>query len=85
MKCIMCGNDTNVRCGRCGVMPYCSKFCQKKHWKLHKKVCSTEGVKLVSPDGTAVEFDNTTFPYNAIGNCLDYWDMGCVNVGCNFC
>jgi hypothetical protein len=27
-------------CGRCGGVVYCSKECQEKHWKSHKKDCS---------------------------------------------
>jgi hypothetical protein len=41
-----CGNDDceNVgigykKCGRCNVQRYCSKQCQKTHWKKHKCVC----------------------------------------------
>jgi len=26
-------------CPRCGSITYCSKKCQKKHWKTHKKIC----------------------------------------------
>ena len=45
----VCGNKdcTNVeqfdkkfpRCGRCRNMWYCSKECQVKDWKFHKKNC----------------------------------------------
>ena len=41
-----CGNDDceNVgigykKCGRCNVQRYCSKQCQKAHWKKHKRAC----------------------------------------------
>ena len=27
------------RCGSCGEAFYCSKECQKKHWKLHRSTC----------------------------------------------
>ncbi|KAF2448579.1 hypothetical protein P171DRAFT_461372 [Karstenula rhodostoma CBS 690.94] len=28
-----------MQCGKCKVRRYCSAACQKKHWKVHKKVC----------------------------------------------
>mmetsp|Transcript_18241 Transcript_18241/g.29669 ORF Transcript_18241/g.29669 Transcript_18241/m.29669 type:complete len:147 (+) Transcript_18241:803-1243(+) len=27
------------KCARCNLIPYCSKECQRKHWKLHKLQC----------------------------------------------
>lgn len=29
-----------MRCGRCQSVWYCTKACQRKSWKLHKKLCS---------------------------------------------
>lgn len=41
-----CGNDNceNVgtgykKCGTCKIQRYCSKECQKAHWKKHKSMC----------------------------------------------
>ena len=31
-------------CARCNVIPYCSKECQRKHWKLHKLQCKSSWV-----------------------------------------
>ena len=28
-----------TKCSRCQDAYYCSMFCQKKHWKIHKQVC----------------------------------------------
>lgn len=28
-----------LQCAKCKVRVYCSTVCQKKHWKVHKKVC----------------------------------------------
>jgi hypothetical protein len=31
--------DKLKKCSRCNLIPYCSKECQRKHWKLHKLQC----------------------------------------------
>ena len=28
-------------CGKCGVVKYCSKVCQRRHYQSHKKICDT--------------------------------------------
>jgi hypothetical protein len=39
----LCGHcqtsQTSAQCGRCKVTRYCSKECQRKHWKEHKLTC----------------------------------------------
>jgi hypothetical protein len=39
----LCGScqtsSTNAHCGRCKIVRYCSKECQRKHWKEHKLTC----------------------------------------------
>jgi hypothetical protein len=36
----VCGNTSNLKsCARCHKQVYCSKECQKDHWRTHKKVC----------------------------------------------
>ena len=38
--CAACGSaDATLRCSACKAARYCSKECQKAHWKGHKAVC----------------------------------------------
>ena len=40
-SCESCGKtgENLPRCGKCLLVRYCNKTCQRKHWKLHKKTC----------------------------------------------
>jgi hypothetical protein len=45
IKCGNCGareplDAEFATCGKCQTIPYCSRACQKTHWKAHKQVCS---------------------------------------------
>ncbi|CAG8831047.1 30638_t:CDS:2, partial [Gigaspora margarita] len=42
-----CNNIGKNLCSNCRVIFYCSKDCQKMHWKFHKKFCKSE---IVSKD-----------------------------------
>ena len=37
--CPVCGAKAVRACARCNVQRYCSRECQKSHWKEHKKSC----------------------------------------------
>ena len=39
----ICNNickEQPARCSKCESTPYCSRDCQKQHWKQHKKICA---------------------------------------------
>jgi len=39
--CGSCGKDEALHmCSACSVACYCSQECQKRHWKIHKEICS---------------------------------------------
>ncbi|KAJ6125524.1 hypothetical protein N7471_012841 [Penicillium samsonianum] len=48
-SCQVCGKDKEangsglMNCSRCHKAKYCSRECQKAHWKKHKKVCKADG------------------------------------------
>ena len=39
-KCAVCGEPAKQRCSKCKGEWYCSRECQLKKWKEHKKMCS---------------------------------------------
>ena len=50
-KCAACGEaGASLKCGGCGLVYYCSRECQKKHWKVHKKECKTKSTESVDRD-----------------------------------
>ncbi|CAN0282783.1 unnamed protein product, partial [Ectocarpus sp. 12 AP-2014] len=39
-KCAKCGiGGKSLQCTRCRKVSYCSKECQRQHWKIHKAAC----------------------------------------------
>ncbi|CAG8590219.1 hypothetical protein C2G38_2154188 [Gigaspora rosea] len=38
----VCNNIGKNLCSNCRVVFYCSKDCQKMHWKFHKKICKSD-------------------------------------------
>ena len=42
-RCAKCGAIGEMfRCSRCRKAMYCSKDCQRNHWKIHKPTCSKQ-------------------------------------------
>ena len=37
--CVVCGRNATKTCTRCKKARYCSRHCQKYHWKKHKAQC----------------------------------------------
>jgi len=54
--CALCGQTTHSQCVGCKTVYYCTRECQKAHWKLHKKECASLANKKDVNSGTA----NTT-------------------------
>ena len=38
-KCADCGDPAKLRCSKCKSSWYCTRECQLKNWKEHKKMC----------------------------------------------
>jgi tetratricopeptide (TPR) repeat protein len=51
-KCIItcdaggCSNHPSMKCGKCNMVYYCGRDCQKQHWKYHKSDCKTAVEKI---------------------------------------
>ncbi|KAH7911461.1 hypothetical protein BJ138DRAFT_1085554 [Hygrophoropsis aurantiaca] len=51
-NCVQCGRKTANQCSACHTVRYCSKECQKSHWRTHKPRCqafSTSATISVKP------------------------------------
>jgi hypothetical protein len=77
LSCFVCRNNLPAnkprRCSRCSSVYYCSKTCQKIHWKGgHRHSCSAGGINL----GTDDLITNPFFYHRYFGFCLDCVDEG---------
>ncbi|KAK7423559.1 hypothetical protein QQX98_001017 [Neonectria punicea] len=56
LACVVCQKTSaegNIkRCAKCSTTPYCSRECQKRDWKAHKKICG----KTTVPPGPSAAF-----------------------------
>ena len=39
-SCAACGAAALMRCSACKAEGYCSRECQREHWKAHKAFCT---------------------------------------------
>ena len=45
--CVICADTVGLQmCGRCKIVPYCSVYCQKRHYAVHKGVCKATARSL---------------------------------------
>lgn len=60
-----CKNISCAKCGKCERVRYCSRECQKKDWKRHKKVCGKEeSHRIVSIRVFGDHVDEADLPHN---------------------
>jgi hypothetical protein len=72
--CDACSAIANFNCGKCHDIYYCSKSCQTKSWKAHKKVCagvvdlnkSTTDIEEVKAPVAEAGVDNSTNEVNVV-------------------
>jgi len=56
--CVNCHSSAEslLKCGRCGLVKYCTKLCQRAHWQLHKDMCNFLGsVNCENSDNVVLE------------------------------
>ena len=81
-KCFGVGcKKTNARliCGRCGVVSYCSRDCQKSHWRAgHKKECKkkTKTIKIGDVQKTLKDVTRAILEKNASKPSMNGWGAG---------
>ncbi|KAH9861371.1 hypothetical protein J1614_011117 [Plenodomus biglobosus] len=47
-SCAMCSKSGKLKCSGCNSMHYCSNACQKTDWRLHKLVCKTFKIHMIT-------------------------------------
>ena len=60
-SCVTCGATKGkdsinlMKCGRCKLVSYCSRECQRKDWKSHKTFCKTVTIKQKPKRGPTIQ------------------------------
>ncbi|CAK5266832.1 unnamed protein product [Mycena citricolor] len=68
-NCLMGSRDLR-RCGGCNITRYCSRECQKSHWKEHKSYCEMNKEIVRKAAGRGSEY---TARLKSIGKWSDVW------------
>ncbi|KAF8452938.1 hypothetical protein BDZ91DRAFT_749992 [Kalaharituber pfeilii] len=63
-ECNICARQTWRSCGRCKLVWYCSKECQRYDYKVHKHLCSTEFPIYPAKDGAKPSTRVLSLPQN---------------------
>ena len=81
MHCFVCTKPAEKKCTQCKVLAYCSRDCQRMHWRTHKHSCTENGLDILSHLFTSYE----SFAEIPLGCCLDCYDQGRCNEISYFC
>lgn len=74
--CLYCDNKSaRFKCSRCKFVYFCSKSCQKKSWKIHKKHCGRDLFILCIYCGS----ENPTIKCEKEGCKVKYCSLKCKN------
>lgn len=62
LPCCMCLHPSTKQCSGCRAFWYCSKECQRRHWKCHKQECGrTAELQQMTPKKLLQEMDERGF------------------------
>ena len=61
--CPMCKKVAENKCTACKEVFYCSRECQKKHWKTHKIECKSLPYKVIKSSHILLKFYHSS-PYS---------------------
>jgi hypothetical protein len=65
-KCNVCQKPSKSQCAKCHQTYYCSKECQKKNWKDHKKSCGEPSIQQSIADRTIKNLSSSSSSDNVL-------------------